>query len=244
MRVLADLESREILPLIEDACRNIASHTGLWFRYAEEKLGLQEAISLDERAWQAWFPSQSTRLLQTSALKEGRPVSGLLAGDWSKGHLMALLEDLAKSWLAADGLWFQAVENSHGMALAKQINDRAWETFTVIEAKRIMERLRIPPDSGLAGLEQALVFRLYARINEQETLHPAQNKLLFRMNNCRVQAARERKNLAPYPCKSGGIVEYTYFARAIDPRIETRCLTCPPDPHPPEYHCAWEFEME
>ena len=31
---------------------------------------------------------------------------------------------------------------------------------------------------------------------------------------------------------------------AIDPRIETRCVACPPDPHPEEYWCAWEFSIK
>lgn len=59
----------------------------------------------------------------------------------------------------------------------------------------------------------------------------------------RVQAARKRKGLEDYPCKSGGLVEYTYFARAIDSRITTECITCPPDPHPDDYFCAWRFYM-
>ena len=52
------------------------------------------------------------------------------------------------------------------------------------------------------------------------------------MNDCRVQAARKRKGLADYPCKSGGLVEYRSFAETIDPRIRTSCIACPPDDHP------------
>jgi hypothetical protein len=64
------------------------------------------------------------------------------------------------------------------------------------------------------------------------------------MENCRVQAARKRKNLPDFPCKPVGILEYTYFAKTIDPRIETRCISCPPDPHPEEYYCSWEFRIK
>ena len=63
----------------------------------------------------------------------------------------------------------------------------------------------------------------------------------FQMNKCRVQSARKRKGLADYPCKSGGLVEFTYFARTIDPRIRTVCVACPPDEHPDEWYCAWRF---
>jgi hypothetical protein len=58
-----------------------------------------------------------------------------------------------------------------------------------------------------------------------------------------VQAARKRKGLNDYPCKSGGMVEYTYFARSIDERIITECIACPPDAHPDEWYCAWRFRM-
>ncbi|MCD4774238.1 MAG: DUF6125 family protein [Bacteroidales bacterium] len=45
-------------------------------------------------------------------------------------------------------------------------------------------------------------------------------------------------------CKSGGLVEYTSFAEAIDPRIKTECIGCPPDAHPDEWFCAWRFFVE
>jgi len=38
--------------------------------------------------------------------------------------------------------------------------------------------------------------------------------------------------------------EYAYFAHTIDPRIRTTVISCPPDPHPDEYYCAWQFNLE
>lgn len=64
------------------------------------------------------------------------------------------------------------------------------------------------------------------------------------MRDCRVQSARRRKGLPDFPCKPVGIVEYTVFARTIDPRLRTRCITCPPDPRVGELACSWEFTLE
>jgi hypothetical protein len=162
----------------------------------------------------------------------------------TKDKLIELLEDQAKNWLAHDGLWFQAVEKQYGMEKAIELDTEAWIRFTQIEAKRIMRRFDIQPRGGIPALKKALQFRLYARINEQSLTDIDQNTLRFEMNDCRVQSARNRKGLEDFPCKSVGIAEYAYFAYTIDDRIRTRIICCPPDPHPEEYFCAWQFTLE
>jgi hypothetical protein len=159
----------------------------------------------------------------------------------SREQLEYLLTDFAKRWLAHDGLWFQAVEKEYGLEKAMELDAAAWEKFTVLEARRIMGFLGLKPGGGLPALKQALQYRLYSLVNEQEIIEQDGKSFVFRMKDCRVQAARKRKNLPDFPCRPVGLVEYSGFARTIDPRIETRCLAFPPGPHPPGYYCAWEF---
>jgi hypothetical protein len=154
------------------------------------------------------------------------------------------LEDFAKLWLAHDGLWFQAVEEKYGIDAAIEMDKEAWSKFSPIEAKRIMERLDIKPGGGIQALIKALGERLYERINEQEVVEADDEHAIFMMKACRVQDARRRKNMTPFPCKEVGIVEYSQFARTIDPRIKTECITCPPDSYNGEYWCMWEFSID
>ena len=163
--------------------------------------------------------------------------------DLTKEELENLLQDAAKNWLAHDGLWFQTVEKKNGMEAAIESDAATWERFTVIEAQRIMNRFKIPKNGGIPALVKALQYRLYAYINVQEIIEVSDIRCVFRMNNCRVQAARSRKNLPDFPCKPVGLVEYANFAKTIDSRIQTRCIACPPDEHPPEYYCAWDFTL-
>ncbi|WP_347490314.1 DUF6125 family protein [Desulfoscipio sp. XC116] len=164
--------------------------------------------------------------------------------DMTREQLIDFIADLSKRWLAHDGLWFQAVEKKYGMDNAIEADAAAWEKFTVIEAKRIKQFLGLPEQGGLEALELALQFRLYAFLNKQEIIRESSHKLIFRMNSCRVQAARERKKMDFFPCKPVGLVEYSGFARAVDPRISTRCICCPPDEPEEGCHCAWEFTLE
>jgi len=164
--------------------------------------------------------------------------------DLSKEELLDLLADAAKNWLAHDGLWFLEVEKKHGMNEAIELDKNAWQQFTVIEARRIMKRLNITPGSGIPGLVQALKFRLYAFINVQTIEEMSEDRCVFTMNRCRVQEARKRRGLPDFPCKPVGIVEYEYFAKTLDERIETRCIACPPDAHPDDFYCRWEFTIK
>ena len=152
-----------------------------------------------------------------------------------------LILDFAKLWLAHDGLWFQAVENDFGIEAAIKLDGIAWSKFSPLEATRILERLGKKPGGGLPLLEEALGQRLYAFINKQRIVEKTDRKLVFEMNTCRVQDARHRKQLDPFPCKEVGIIEYSTFAETIDSRIQTKCLHCPPDAYNGEYWCRWEF---
>ena len=162
----------------------------------------------------------------------------------SESELKSWLNDAAKLWLAHDGLWFQSVEKKHGIDEAIEHDKNAWTIFSPLEAKRIKQRLNLPDNSGLEGLKKALNHRLYAILNKQEIVEETETSFVFRMNDCRVQSARNRKGLDDFPCKPVGIIEYSTFATTIDSRIKTECICCPPDDHPDTHYCAWKFTLE
>ena len=164
--------------------------------------------------------------------------------DLSKEELHGWLVDAAKLWLAHDGIWFQAVEADAGMEKAIAHDAEAWGRFSPIEAKRIMKRLGLEPGGGIDALVTCLGHRLYSHLNTQELVERSDSHCIFRLRTCRVQDARRRRGLPDFPCKAVGLVEYTTFAATIDPRIKTRCIACPPDDHPDDWYCTWEFSLE
>lgn len=163
----------------------------------------------------------------------------------TKEELIALVQDLSKRWLAHDGIWFQCVERKYGLDEAVEMDGQSWERYAQTEATRIMKLHKIPANGGLPALAEALKVRQYSFFNEKEFVELSEDKLIFRMNTCRVQATRKWKKMPYFPCKPVGIKEYTSFAKTIDPRIKTRCLGCHPDEdlNTDEYNCAWEFTI-
>lgn len=153
------------------------------------------------------------------------------------------LTDAAKNWVAMDGLWFQAVEQACGMDTALALDREVWGQFAVIEARRIKERLAMPEKGGLDALEIAFKNRLVSLLNKLEIFRPDENTLIVTTKTCRVQAARTRKGMAQFPCRSVGMVEFPVFARTIDARIMTTCLSCPPETLPGTPYCSWKFTL-
>lgn len=63
----------------------------------------------------------------------------------------------------------------------------AWERFAALEAERIKTICRLPENGGIPVLKEALGLRLYALLNRQEIIESGENRIIFRMNECRVQ---------------------------------------------------------
>lgn len=162
----------------------------------------------------------------------------------SREELLQALTAFAKNWLAHDGCWFVAAEERLGMEGAMDLDAASWRRFAAAEARRIIEVFAVPHGGGLQALERALSLRMYALLNTQHAEWSDDGRTLrFVMDGCRVQETRRRKGLPDFPCRPVGDVEFSTFARAVDPRIVTRCVHCPPDPNAAGA-CTWEFTLE
>jgi len=240
--IVEDLSREDTARLVMDMFHRIIIHYALWFTEVKHQMGMEKALDTLKIASDRSIGIQMKRLSKILGfqMKDGIPLSLL---NMPKESLLELLHTVGVNWLANDGVWFQAVEFESGMNDAKRCNDSCWAHFSPFEAWSIKKYLDLPQNPGLEGLKKALGFRLYARINTQSFIDEGSDSFIFQMNECRVQYARKRKGLDDYPCKSGGLVEYTYFARSIDSRISTECIGCPPDEHPDEWYCAWRFKI-
>jgi hypothetical protein len=240
MNTKANPNQEENARLIVDFFHRTMMHHAMWFANVQQNLGKEKALDILDKVYKQSYSLQMNRLSKVLGfeMKNDLPATLLEMPEESKDKLR---ETVALNWLANDGIWFQAVEFSCNMEEAKRCNDASWADFSPFEAWSIKRMLDLPEQAGLEGLKKALMFRLYAFINVQSFTDETPDSFIFKMNDCRVQSTRKRKGLDDYPCKSAGMVEYTTFASAIDSRIKTECICCPPDKHGDEYYCAWKF---
>lgn len=234
----------ELMGMIADTLHRTVVHYGLWWQQVERDLGLEETIKIEQDVWKKIFSLYVSRLGKILGFEVDADGIPAALKDKSPEELQKVLDGVSANWLASDGIWFQGVEHRHDLSTAQECNNAAWERFSPFEAECIRVLHDIKADDPLGVLAIALEQRLYANINEYTIERTDAETLVLYMNKCRVQYARNRKGLEDYPCKSGGMIEYTTFAETIDPRIKTECIGCPPDPHPAEWFCAWRFTIE
>lgn len=236
----AALNREEKAAFIVDMFTRIMVHHGMWFSEVRHQMGMEKALSVMDLATKNAVGILMKHLSKSLGIELSNGMPEALAA-MPDEQMDDLISAAAKSWLANDGVWFQAVEFAHGMNDAKRCNDSCWAKFSPYEAHSIRQILGLSKSPGLAGLKKALNFRMYAVLNRQSIVDEGPKSFVFQMNECRVQVARQRKNLDDYPCKSAGLVEYACFAEGIDPAIKTECIGCPPDDHPEDWFCAWRF---
>lgn len=239
---ITELSNDQLLKLTGIFFDHVLVHYGMWFTETIHKEGVERALDLESRAVNNYFPVVMKRLASHLGIKMDGGIPQAIR-DKTNEEFLALIQDLAKTWFAGDGFWFQAVESTSGMITAKQINDTCWSHFSHVEAYKILGLLEIKHGEGLNALARALGLRIYSTINAHRISWNADGSLVFTMTECRVQNSRRRKNMEDYACKSAGLVEYSQFALGVDKKIQTECVRCPPDPLPPGEFCSWRFKM-
>lgn len=237
------LTHEENAKFIVDLFHRTTMHHALWFTEVRHQMGEEEALEMLTKASQKSAQIQMKHLSELLGFSMVNGIPSLLL-DMDEEKLCELKIRMAKNWLVGDGVWFQTIEQAKGMNDAKRCNDSCWAHFSPLEAHSIKQLLHLSDKPGLEGLKKALGFRVYACINTQSVVEETDESFVFQMNKCRVQDARKRKGLDDYPCKSAGLVEYSYFAKSIDNRIKTDCIGCPPDSHPEDWYCAWKFSIK
>ncbi len=158
-----------------------------------------------------------------------------------KEKLIDVLRMFSKNWNTVDGLWFRLVEEEYGLETALKLDYKMWESYEPIEARRIKDFLQLS-GGGPEAVVKAIHFAAWAPSTEYR-VEKTSLGALWTCTYCPAQEARKRKGLGEHRCKPAGISCFGGAARVIDPAVTVRCVFCPPDPHPEDSWCQWEFTV-
>ncbi len=165
-----------------------------------------------------------------------------------------LIEDIPKEKLAdfvfmhlrdmwaVDGLYYLFIEEAYGTEIATEIDRRVWEVMGKIEARKIKKLFNINGDT-ITDVIKALRYSGWALDLEDKEIEEKNGKGIIRNVKCRVQNTRITKGLDEFGCKPVRKGFLSAFAKEFNPDITLVCNVCPPDEHPDDLWCEWEFKL-
>jgi hypothetical protein len=140
-----------------------------------------------------------------------------------------------------DGLYFLGIEKKFGTEAATEIDAGVWETMAAIEAKSLQRMLKVEENPDLATIMKLMRKSSWALDQPFKTIEIGDKRVTLRIDRCRTQEARLSKGLREFPCRKVRFGYLKNFAKTLNPEVEVNCLVCPPDKHPKDLWCKWEF---
>jgi len=167
------------------------------------------------------------------AMLAGMPVDKLL--DYFFLHIRNL-------W-RIDGLYFLEIENKFGTEAATEIDAGVWTTMAGIEAKSLQRMFNVAENPDVATIMGLLRRSSWALDQPFKTITVSSKRAVLDIGRCRTQETRLSKGLGEFPCKKVRCGYLEKFAKTLNPKIKVNCLVCPPDKHPKDLWCKWEFTI-
>ena len=142
-----------------------------------------------------------------------------------------------------DGLYFLGIEKRMNTEVAAEIDAEVWEVMAKIEAKSLQRLFDVKQNPDVSTIIDLLRKSSWALDQPFKTVHVNNRRAVLVVNHCRTQETRMSKNLHEFPCKKVRFGYLRNFAKTLNPKVEVNCLVCPPDKHPRDMWCKWEFTL-
>jgi hypothetical protein len=142
-----------------------------------------------------------------------------------------------------DGLYFLGIEKKFGTEPATEIDAGVWEIMAAIEAKSLQKMFNVGENPDVPTIMNLLCKSSWALDQPFKTIEVTGNRAVLSINRCRTQEARLNKGLGEFPCKKVRFGYLKNLAKTLNPKVEVNCLICPPDKHPKDLWCKWEFTL-
>ena len=183
------------------------------------------------------------KIKKTEEIHISREKDRKLIGEIPKDILPDFVFMHLRNMWAVDGFYYLFIEERFGTEIATEIDRKVWEVMGKIEARRIKKLFNINNDD-IPSLMKALSYYGWTLDLEDKEMVVEKNRAIIRNIKCRVQNTRISKGLGEFGCKPVRFGFLKAFAKEFNPDIVVKCNVCPPDKHPDNLWCEWEFTLK
>lgn len=156
-------------------------------------------------------------------------------------QLAGYVEVLHKFFWNIQGNWMQHVSERYGTGAAKEGDTIVFGRNGEVQGWLLKKLFSLSDD--MEDFRKALFFSTLLSNVEYRVTEVSGVHLRARVTKCHMQLNRRKAGLPELPCKESGMAALGRFGRAVNPALDMRCIVCPPDEHPDDLWCEWEWRL-
>jgi len=157
----------------------------------------------------------------------------------TREELIGYIDFLMWQYRLVDAFWFLTAEETFNLEVASKLNEDVWSKISTYMARDIKRRFKIS-GKGVEAVLDALSYNPWAFITKY-SVEKGEDKAVISVPSCTPQVARRKRGKSEFLCRNMHLKVFTNFAKEIDDKVKVKCLFAPPDPHPKDLWCKWEF---
>ena len=159
----------------------------------------------------------------------------------SKEQLIEFIENLQKNWWNLQNNYILYIDNTYGAEAAVKADAHCFPANAKVQMYRLKKMFGLKDDMG--SLMEAMVLSTIWANCDYDLVEVDDERFRIKVTNCYQQVRRLEAGMGEIACKPAGIAICEAAAKVINPEAGMRCLVCPPDKHPEDVWCEWEFEI-
>jgi hypothetical protein len=159
----------------------------------------------------------------------------------SKDELLDFIDLVQKNFWNLQNNYILYINNEYGEEEAVKADGHCFPANAKVQMYRLRKMFGLKDD--VQSLMDAMVLSTIWANCDYEVWKHNENSFEIKVTNCYQQVRRVDEGLGEFGCKPAGIAICEAAAKVINPAFEVKCLVCPPDEHPADVWCEWEFEL-
>jgi len=153
--------------------------------------------------------------------------------------LIRYIDFLMWQYRLVDAFWFLITEKTFSLEVASKLNADVWGRIGTHMARDIKRRFKIS-GKGVDAVLEALSYNPWAFITNYG-VERREGVAVISVTHCAPQEARRKHGKSEFLFKNMHVKFFMNFSKEIDDKVRVRCLFAPPDSHPKDLWCRWEF---
>ncbi len=166
---------------------------------------------------------------------------GEILSKLSKEELLEYIDMFQKNWWNLQNNYILYINNEFGEEAAVKADAHCFPANARVQMYRLRKMFGLKDD--IKSLREAMILSTIWANADYEIEDVDDKRFRIKVTNCHQQVRRLEDGIGELPCKPAGLAICEAAAEVINPTAKTTCLVCPPDDHPKDVWCEWEFEI-